>query len=93
MITSEIRMHLEALANRTIPVLTALPQSQALINKPDKKMDRVDIKILKEADKLNRREYIDEVKHEGKGPSKRKGSITYKSYSIEFKKRLIASIR
>jgi len=36
---------------------------------------------------------MNEIKHEGKGPSKRKGSITYKSYSIEFKKRLIASIR
>lgn len=93
MIAEKIRLTLEVVANKILPVLIPLQQTQALVVKGEQKLDRIDIKILKEADKLSNKEYRAEVKLEGDRHSKRKGSITYRSYSIEFKKKLIASIR
>lgn len=93
MITESIGIIIEALALKTIPNLLALKQAQALIMRGERKLDRIDIKLLKEAKKISRKELASEIKQEGARPSKRKGSITYKSYTIEFKKRLIASIR
>lgn len=59
----------------------------------DNKYDRIDVKLKKEADKINLREIKFEVKQEPGSYGKRKGSITYRSYSLDFKKRLTASIR
>lgn len=70
-----------------------MTQTQALIVRSDKKLDRIDIKLIKEANKLNRKAIRNDVKFEGSHPNHRRGSITYKSYSIEFKKQLVASIR
>jgi len=72
--------------------LVSLELTQALIIKENMKLDRIDLKLLKEAQKLNKREILTDVKQESPY-GKRKGSITYRSYSIEFKKNLIASIR
>jgi hypothetical protein len=93
MITTDTKAAIEALAKKTLSAVVGLPNTQALIIRNERKFDRIDTKILKEAEKINRKEYLSDVKCEGARPSKRKGSITYKSYSIDFKKRLIASIR
>lgn len=58
------------------------------------KFDRVESKLIKEGEKMNMREMRSHLKQEGDGmDSGRKGSITYRSYTLDFKKRLIASIR
>jgi hypothetical protein len=91
--SDRVRSTLEAIASKVIGVIVPLEQTQALVMRKDQKLDRVDIKIMKEAEKLNRKEQRYELKCEGPRPAKRKGSITYRSYSIDFKKKLIASIR
>lgn len=93
MISDKARSTLEAIAHKILPAVLPLQQTQALIIKKEIKLDRIDVKLIKEAEKLNRKEYTSEIKCEGTRPNKRKGSITYKSYTIDFKKRLIASIR
>jgi hypothetical protein len=60
------------------------------------KLDRIDHKVSREAIKLNNREIKKTVKVEGTGNSKydkRKAAITYRSYTVEFKKKLIRKIK
>jgi hypothetical protein len=56
MITEDTRTLLTALAQKVITALTPLQQTQALVLKFGKKLDRIDTKLLKEANKLNRKE-------------------------------------
>lgn len=90
MIANHIRSLLVSIANEIVYQLIPLEQTQAIVMRDDLKLDRIDTKLIKESEKISNRER-EEVKHEGTG--KRKGSITYRSYTIEFKKKLIASIR
>ena len=52
----QVQHNLEAIAAKIIPVIVPLEHTQALLVKKDQKLDRIDIKILKEADKLNKKD-------------------------------------
>ena len=58
MITSDIKLTIETLANKTFSHLKVYPHTQALIIKNERKFDRIDLKLMKEANKLNRKEYL-----------------------------------
>ena len=93
MISTNCIIAIEALAKQFQPLVYSLPEKQPLITKGSQKWDRLDTKLSKESKKINNREYRSEVKLESNSPTPRKGSITYRSYTIEFKKKLISSIR
>lgn len=60
MISTNSIIALEALAKQFQPLVYSLPQTQALITKGSQKWDRLDTKLLKEAKKINTREYRSE---------------------------------
>lgn len=57
MITPNIATALDVLVEKTLPKLYLLPQTQSLIVKGSRKWDRLDNKLMKEAIKINKREY------------------------------------
>lgn len=73
--------------------LEPLRQTTALITDEQLalKLDRIDSKLMKEAEKLNKKDKMS-VKIEYKD-KQRVGAITYKSYTIQYKKALVARIR
>ncbi len=69
------------MAEEYVKVLIPLPQTTNLIMKKDQKLDRIDTKLIKEADKLNKKENLANVKKEYR-EKQRVGAITYRSYTI-----------
>lgn len=53
--SAETLAKLDGIANHFVRFLFPLPQTTALIVRSEKKYDRVDSKLLKEADKLNKK--------------------------------------
>ena len=81
------------LAKKVATQCVMLQQTTPLIMKENFKVDRIDVKMLKEADKRNQKEkLLNTVKLEHRR-GQRKGAITYKSYTIKYKKDLITDIR
>lgn len=55
MLSQNIIQVLQRIAAEYIQVLIPLPQTTNLIMKKDQKLDRIDTKLIKEADKLNKK--------------------------------------
>ena len=55
LITPEITATLEELAAKILPSVIPLHQNQNMIVKGDRKWDRIDNKIMKEANKINQK--------------------------------------
>ena len=63
LITPDITASLEELAAKMLPSVFSLHQTQNLIVKGDMKWDRIDNKIMKEANKINQKQYLSKVKY------------------------------
>lgn len=62
LITENMRQVIYNIATAYLPKMIPLRQTQALIVRPDCKLDRLDAKLMKEVNKLNNKERS-KVKH------------------------------
>ena len=81
MFSQQTLQTLDAIAHKFVEKLRPLALTTALIVRNEHKFDRIDTKLMKEADKLTKKEKKSEVKQEYRA-KQRVGDITYKSYTI-----------